>query len=213
METKIELISLSKSYGDKTVIRDLNRVFEHNMSCVITGPNGSGKTTLLKLISGLLRPTDGRVELCLKGEKIPQKAVRKHVGLVSPDLNLYDRLTALENLSFFAKLRGFVCGPDRISELLETFQLLDCADRAVAHFSSGMKQRLKFAFAFLHRPLFLLLDEPGAGLDGEGKALVRIMVAEQKKRGIVVIATNEPEEVDEHGQEVIDLGCCGSGSN
>ena len=160
----------------------------------VTGPNGSGKSTLLRLLAGLLRPTAGRSLVTLDGHAMPPAARRTMLGLASPELAFYDELTSLENLAFAAEARGDRAPRAAALEALERVGLDTRAGDRVMTLSSGMKQRLRLAFALLHRPRLLLLDEPGSHLDEEGKRLVERLADEEGRRGLVVIATNEERE-------------------
>ena len=125
--------------------------------------------------------------------------------MVSPDLTLYDELSAAENLRFFAQVRGLSATPEFVGSLLDRFGLGGRGGDLVRAYSSGMKQRLKYAFALMHDPPLLILDEPTANLDERGVALVHDTIAQARLRKCVVMATNEPEEV-RLGDVVIQLG-------
>jgi heme exporter protein A len=160
----------------------------------VTGPNGSGKSTLLRLLAGLLRPTAGHSLVTLAGRAVPPAERRTLLGLASPELAFYDEFSCLENLTFAAEARGM---RERAAPALAALERVGLGARArdrVAALSSGMKQRLRLAFALLHRPPWLLLDEPGSHLDEEGRRLVERIVDEQARTGLVVIATNEARE-------------------
>jgi heme exporter protein A len=160
----------------------------------VTGPNGSGKSTLLRLLAGLLHPTAGGSVMTLAGRAVPPAERRTVLGFASPELAFYEELSCLENLAFAAEARGL---RERAAPALAALERVGLAGRArdrVAALSSGMKQRLRLAFALLHRPPLLLLDEPGSHLDEEGKAMVDRLVHEEALAGLVVIATNEPRE-------------------
>ena len=160
----------------------------------VTGPNGSGKSTLLRIVAGLLRPNRGACALRVGGREIERGARRVSVGLATPELSFYDELTVGENLVFAAETQGLADPRGRVREALERVGLWARAgDRADA-LSSGMRQRLRLAFALLHRPPVLLLDEPGTHLDEEGRALVARLVREQRQQGLVLIATNDERE-------------------
>jgi heme exporter protein A len=163
-------------------------------SAAIVGPNGSGKSTLLRIVAGLLRPSDGDLRVEVEGREIGFAARRPHVGLAAPDLEFYDELTCLENLAFAAESRGLDAPRATAHAALERTGLGPRASDRVAALSSGMKQRLRLAFALLHRPPILLLDEPGAHLDEEGRELLARLVAEERARGLVLIATNDEKE-------------------
>jgi heme exporter protein A len=160
----------------------------------VTGPNGSGKSTLLRLVAGLLRPTAGRATLAVAGRVVPPVERRHFVGFASPELAFYDELSCCENLAFAAEARGARHGSGPALAALARVGLEARADDRVAALSSGMKQRLRLAFALLGGPPLLLLDEPGSHLDDEGRACVERIVAEESRRGLVVIATNEQRE-------------------
>jgi heme exporter protein A len=177
----------------------------HGEVLVVTGPNGSGKSTLLMVIAGLLRPTRGRVVAALDGKPLALADRREWLGMVAPDLTLYPELTALENLRFFEQVRGRVPREKELAALLERVGLAGRGQDQVGTFSSGMRQRLKYAFALAHAPRVLLLDEPTANLDVAGVSMVEGVIAEQRRRGVLVLATNEPEEV-RHGDRCLALG-------
>ena len=163
---------------------------------VLAGANGSGKSTLVKIIAGLLPPTAGIVEIAIDGRPLDPIERRAHIGFVSPDLTLYGELTGVENLTFFASLRGVDMSRDDLAALLDRVGLLGRGRDLVSNYSSGMRQRLKYAFALLHHPAILLLDEPTANLDMAGVGIVERIVSDQKSGGLVVIATNEPREME-----------------
>ncbi len=200
----LRVSDLSKSFGRRRIFAGVNLDLGPGDSLAITGRNGSGKTTLLRVLAGLARADRGSVEFLRDGRPVPAEEHRHLVGLVAPDLVLYEELTALENLEFFAKLRGLPRS-SRASKLLERVGLGGRGDDPVGSFSSGMKQRLKYAYALLHRPPVLFLDEPSANLDEAGIEMVRQVIAEQKKDGILILATNEAEEIS-YGDQVLRLG-------
>ncbi len=172
---------------------------------VVTGPNGSGKSTLLKIAARLMRPTSGQVTWRADGRELGIETARTVLGMVSPDLTLYDELTAVENLMFFSRVRGLAGARGAAPGLLAQLGLAGRGDDLVGTFSSGMKQRLKYAFALMHHPSLLLLDEPTANLDEQGSAMVRGIIDAARRDTCIVMATNEPEEVS-WGDFVIKLG-------
>jgi heme exporter protein A len=171
---------------------------------VVTGPNGSGKSTLVRVLCGLARPTAGEVSVNVDGAKAAPADCRADIGVVAPDLAMYHELTALENLAFFASVRGLSLAGGALEDLLDRVGLAGRGADLVGSYSSGMRQRLKYAQALIHQPRLLFLDEPTANLDERGRALVADIVAEQKRHGLLVIATNEPQEVG-FGDEVLSL--------
>ena len=163
--------------------------------CVaVRGQNGSGKSTLLRMVAGLLRPTAGTLELTLDGRPVAADRRRDVVGLASPELSFYDELSVGENLAFVAGCRGLANRAAAVREALDRVGLSERAGDRVAALSSGMIQRLRLAFALLHRPPLLLLDEPGSHLDDAGRRVTDAIVAEHRAGGLVLIATNDERE-------------------
>lgn len=200
---RLILDGLAKTYPGRPVFSDISAVVESGLKLVITGPNGSGKSTLLRIICGFVRPTKGNVTFEREAARLTRIAIRPYTGLVSPDLVLYDELTALENLSFFAGVAGLHPSANRLSAGLDAVGLTGRGPDLVGSYSSGMKQRLKYCLALLRDPEILLLDEPTANLDEEGKDLVHDTI--NSFEGILVIATNEKSEL-EYGDEIVRLG-------
>lgn len=194
---------LGKAFGRRWVFRHLALTATEGMGIVIVGPNGSGKTTLLRLLCGLVTPTEGRIVWQWNGLALTPQQARVLIGAVLPDCEPYGELTAVENLRLVAKLRGI--DKKHVSEWLERVGLNRFAHQQVNTFSSGMRLRLKLAMALLHEPLALLLDEPTAMLDAQGRQLVTDFIAEQKRRGIVIVATNDERDIP-YGDRQIFLG-------
>ncbi len=204
--TTIAAENLSKSFSGRPLFSGL--AFSASTGLVaITGRNGSGKTTLLKILAGLARPTSGRVTVARDGSS-PQEPgdLRLSVGWAGPDLELYGALTAVENLRFFRRAAGRDADPADLERRLGGAGL-SAGDfgRRVAEYSTGMKQRLRLAFAALFDPPILLLDEPMSGLDREGREIVRRTVAAARVRGPVLLASNDDRDFDEPEQR-IELG-------
>jgi heme exporter protein A len=202
---QIKLSGLWKSFDGREVLSNISQKIDEGECLVVTGPNGSGKTTLLRIMAGLLRPDKGSVEFFLKDSILEGEKLRRSLSLVSPDLVLYDELTALENLQFFSRVQDRRFERGELQERLSEFGLIDRGDDLVGSFSSGMKQRLKYLYALLKEPKFLLLDEPTANLDEEGVKLVGRIINSQKENGVVVLATNESLKRD-YGDKVLQLG-------
>lgn len=152
---------------------------------VIRGKNGAGKSTLLKTLAGLLAPTEGRIDL-------PPGDSRQTVGLSALDTQVYGHLTVKENLDFARQVRGGA--PTATEILLQQAGLAERKDQLAAELSSGLRARVKLALAVQCAPLVLLLDEPGVSLDEHGRALVDLICFEQRERGVLLVATNDPQE-------------------
>ena len=187
---------LTHRYGRRTTgVDGLVFAFEGPGTVAVTGPNGSGKSTLLRIVAGLLRPSEGRATVTVDGRALAPGERRAALGLVTPELAFYEEFTASENLVFAAESRGLDAPRRAAADALAAVGLPARAGDRVAGYSSGMKQRLRLAFALLHRPPLLLLDEPGSHLDEEGRTAVREVVARQAGRGLVLLATNDPGEI------------------
>ena len=171
-------------------------VFAHaGPGCLaIVGPNGADKSTLLRIVAGLMRPNGGALHLEVDGRRVPPAERREVVGYAAPELEFYDELTLGENLQFVAEARGLRDPASRVSATLARMGLAARARDRVAALSSGMRQRLRLAFALMNQPPLLLLDEPASHLDGEGRALAEAVVAEHRREGLVLLATNDERE-------------------
>jgi heme exporter protein A len=191
---------------DSRVIFDRVSVeLEQGQVLVVTGRNGSGKSTFLAVVAGLLRPTRGEVRFFDGTRLVPLEERRRGLGLVAPDLVLYPELTARENLDLLARLRGGRMEAREIEQLLGRVGLSGREDDLLSQYSSGMRQRVKYAFALMSHPGLLLLDEPTANLDAAGAALVESVIDGQRKQGILLLATNDPTET-RHADLLLELG-------
>ncbi len=190
----IKVESLKKNFGERKVISSLNLEIRQGESVAITGPNGSGKTTLLKLLLALLRPSSGKVTYFDNDRVLSREELRHRISFVAPYLSLYDQLSAEENLQFFTAVRGRNITGKEIDSLLLRVGLEGRGMDLVSDYSTGMKQRLKYAVALSNKPDFLLIDEPSSGLDDSGKAMMTALIEEQRSGSIIIIATNEKEE-------------------
>lgn len=187
----IEFRDLHRRFGRVRVLSGVSGGAGEGEVLLVTGTNGSGKSTLLRCLAGLLAPDKGEVRMTA-GERVLETAERRRaVGYLAPDLAFYEPLTTAENLAFFARLRGV--DPGRGAALLDRVGLPH--DRAAGALSSGMVQRLRWAWALLHEPAVLLLDEPLANLDPPGRLLVSELLAEQLGRGTAAVVAN-PAPID-----------------
>ena len=202
---ELRLRGVSKYFGSRRVFQGISETAREGQCLVVAGPNGSGKSTLLRIIAGLLYPTDGEVSISKNGQTFDEDQRRDVIGMVAPDIALYDELSAIENLRFFSRVRGAPAGEQRLIEILDLVGLSGREGDLLASFSSGMKQRLKYAFALLHNPGILLLDEPSANLDSAGLKMADTLIIKQKTAGLVVLATNDQRELA-YGDKVIELG-------
>ena len=190
----MKVTDLTKRFGSRKVFSGLSFELTTGDSMTVMGPNGSGKSTLLMTLLSLYRPTKGRVDFFENDYSIDESQVRWHASFVSPYLNLYDQLSAEENLKFFSTISGRSVTGKQINRLLKKVGLEGRGNDLVAEYSSGMKQRLKYAVALLKNPAFLLLDEPTSNLDEDGKQLVADVLKKYRSQCITIIATNDEKE-------------------
>lgn len=186
---------LTKRFGEREAVSALSFTVSRGRAFGLLGPNGSGKTTTIRLLNGLLTPDDGSVALF--GEPVTARnadALRQRIG-VQTDTNLYETLSARENLRIWGELYGIgrsaLAG--RIDEVLETFGLSERADSLAGEFSKGMRQKLAIGRAIIHQPELLFLDEPTAGLDPEAAAELISYLKQmiQVSNTTVVISTHQ----------------------
>ncbi len=196
VKTKVEVSGIQKSFGNRKVLKDINFTIETPNSIGITGHNGSGKSTLMKILAQIIAPTKGKVTIKCDGNELPAERHLEVIKMVAPEMALYEMLTAYENLRFFATLASVPLPKAEQGRLLELVGLADRGDDLVGAYSSGMKQRLKYAVALLAEPEILLLDEPTSNLDDEGKQIVINIMKQQQNDRILIIATNEHEDLN-----------------
>jgi len=180
----LEATGLGKRYGSRWIFRNLGFQLKTGDRLAILGSNGTGKSTLLKCIAGLLSPNEGKISL-------PKGDPRTALAMAAIEMALYPALTCAEHLKLAADLRG--C-EHRTDELLTRVGLQQATKMRSSQLSTGMKSRLRLAMALQPNPLVLLLDEPGAAMDEAGKSLLEGIVREQSQRGVLVFATNDPDE-------------------
>ena len=197
MSPRLELIGqgLRKEYDRRSVFRDVSFSVSSGETLLVTGRNGSGKSTLVKIICGVLTPGGGTLTITPSPEGAGRDR-RALFGLVSPYLQMFEEFTAVENLALAMGIRGLAFDPGAADALLERVALFPRRHDPVRTYSSGMKQRIKYAFALLHSPEVLVLDEPMSNLDIEGVDVVRGIMAEHRRRGILVVATNDMTDID-----------------
>jgi ABC-2 type transport system ATP-binding protein len=197
----LEVADLVKHYGPVKAVDGLSFSVKPGEVFGLLGHNGAGKTTTIRLLNGVLRPTSGTARvfgLCPMKDGI---TVRRRSGVLTETPSLEERLTARQNLRYYADLYGVEASqvPGRIEALLQTFELSEVGDGRVGGFSKGMKQRLALCRALLHQPELLYLDEPTAGLDPVAARRVIALIKEQSRVGgrTVVICTHNLGEAEQ----------------
>ncbi|MCX6174757.1 MAG: ABC transporter ATP-binding protein [Ignavibacteriales bacterium] len=191
----VELNNLVKYFGRRLIFDGINFSFSSQHIYGISGPNGSGKSTLVKIIANLISPTRGKVIHKNNLKEVESVKLHNHIGFVSPYLFLYDEFTAEENLLHFSNIRRISFDKERSDYLLNELKLIDRKNDLVRGYSSGMKQRLKFIFALLHKPSLIILDEPTSNLDNLGKEKVYELIKKEAENNLVIIASNEDSDI------------------
>lgn len=190
----IRTVGLTRYFGDRPAVVDLNLEVQPGEVLGLLGPNGAGKTTTVRMLAGLLAPTSG--EAWVAGYSVLQEPekVRPRIGIVSETPGFYKRLSVRRNLQFFADLYGLK-NPQRVEETLALVGLVERAEEPVATLSKGLRQRLALARALVHDPPVLLLDEPTSGLDPEAAKEVRDLLSELSRahRAILLCTHNLAE--------------------
>ncbi|HEX3818354.1 MAG TPA: ABC transporter ATP-binding protein [Chthoniobacterales bacterium] len=167
----------------------------------LLGPNGAGKTTLMQMIATITRPTSGRI--LFRGVDVVKRPneLRKRLGYLPQDFDVYDNLTGREFLAYFAALKG-ARSKQRVTEMLESVNLHGVADRTVGGFSGGMKQRLGIAQALINDPDLVIVDEPTAGLDPEERVRFRNVLSEIGFGKLVILSTHIVSNVESIATEI-----------
>lgn len=191
----VELDLVTKDFQGKRVFSEISVLAKPGECLVITGCNGSGKSTLLKIIAGVVRPTHGVVNFIAGDQKIPGNQRLDYLGFVSPEVVMYNALTGYENVEFLLEVRGLDASHQLLKECLERVGLGIYGGNAVRTYSTGMRQRLKFAVLLALNPAVWLLDEPSSNLDDDGKRLVQELIQSGQERDVtILLATNENAE-------------------
>jgi len=208
----IRVQNLVKTFGEFTAVNDISFEVRKGEIFAFLGPNGAGKTTTIKMLTTLLRPTSGKIELDGLNPVSKQIDARRLFGIVFQDPSLDFELTAYENMELHAvlyhvprKIRG-----ERIEKLLKLFELWDRRNSRVKEFSGGMKRRLEIARGFLHTPKILFLDEPTLGLDPQSRNQLwtHVKHINETESVTVFLTTHYMDEADRvaHRIAVIDHG-------
>jgi ABC-2 type transport system ATP-binding protein len=198
----ITVSGLTKTYrGNVEALRGVDLEIQSGLFGLV-GPNGAGKTTLMRILSGLLRPTGGSVQVLGHDVRTARgkQAVKSTLGYLPQELGLYPNLTAREFLDYVAILKGLAdrwARGRQIDELLELVGLAGTADRRLKTYSGGMNRRVGIAQALLGDPKLLIVDEPTSGLDPEERVRLRNLLADMAGRRTVILSTHIVEDVSQ----------------
>ena len=202
----IDVKNLTKKFGDFIAVNDISFNVEKGKIFAFLGPNGAGKTTTIKMLTTLLEPTSGDMQVNNFDPVKNEDKARKSFGIVFQDPSLDDELTAHENLEFHGvlyRVPGKILKA-KIEELLKFIELWDRRNDLVKHFSGGMKRRLEIARGLIHRPEILFLDEPTLGLDPQTRNHIWSYIKNlNKKHGLTVFFTTHYMEEAEKSADCI----------
>jgi ABC-2 type transport system ATP-binding protein len=191
----IEVQGLTKKFKEIMVLNDVNFHVKEGEIFGYLGPNGAGKTTTMRILLGLLKPTTGKA--LVWGKNLGEdEELRKKVGVLLEDDGLYPRISASENLDYYAQLYGIPSRAQKVANLLQFIGLSDRKNDKVGKFSKGMGRKLALARAIIHDPEVLFLDEPSAGLDPEAQKMVRDLILQLSGEERITIFMNS-HDLDE----------------
>ena len=199
LENVIEVEGLTKSYGSILAVDHISFKVREGEIFGFLGPNGAGKTTTIRMLTGLSRPTAGRAHVLGFDIESEMVKAKKWIGVVPEASNLYDELSAFNNLLFMAQLYGVPRNQRRarIDELLKAFGLYERKDHLFSTFSRGMKRALTIAAALIHSPKLLFLDEPTVGLDVVAARYLHSLINDLRQQGVTIFfTTHYLEEAD-----------------
>ena len=190
---KINLEHIGRRFNREWIFNDVNYVFETGTSYAILGANGAGKSTILQLISGSLSSSEGVISYSKEGVLLNPELVFKHLSMAAPYLELIEEFTLNELIDFHFQFKKYRSGLDRL-QLIELMGLKRSEFKALKHFSSGMKQRVKLALAFCSDTEMILLDEPASNLDQQGLEWYLSLVKEFSADRVLIICSNQIQE-------------------
>lgn len=195
----IETNNLTKTFNKFVAVENLTLSVQAGEIFAFLGPNGAGKTTTMRMLACLIGPTNG--EATVAGYRVGRDddAIRAHIGILTEAPGLYEKLNAMQNLDFFARLYGLDAATreKQLRRYLEILGLWERRSEPVGGFSKGMKQKLSIARALLHEPQVVFLDEPTSALDPEAAKVVRDFIAELKSEGrTIFLCTHNLDEAD-----------------
>jgi ABC-2 type transport system ATP-binding protein len=194
----IETFNLTRKFGERTAVDNLNLTAEEGKILGFLGPNGAGKTTTMRMLAGLISPTSGHVVINgIRPDKEPER-VHEIIGILTETPGFYNNLSALRNLEYFAGFYALSDSSTRIEKHLKLMGLWERRQDKVGTFSKGMKQRLALARTLVHKPRILFLDEPTSGLDPEVSQEVRELIKNLSREGYtIILSTHNLSEAEQ----------------
>lgn len=195
----VETFNLVRQFGSFTAVDHINLRVERGRFFGFLGPNGAGKSTTIKMLTGLLGVTSGEARVLGRDIQTEPMEVKRRIGVVPEDLNLFERLTGAEMLTFTGRMYGLQKSEiaERTQELLALMELDDEPRKLVVEYSHGMKKKLSLACALIHRPEILFLDEPFEGIDAIASRTLKALLSRLTERGLTVFLTSHVLEIVE----------------
>ncbi|MDD8020990.1 MAG: ABC transporter ATP-binding protein [Acidobacteriota bacterium] len=189
MQSAIEMKAITKKYGELIAVDNISISVKEGEIFGLLGPNGAGKSTILKMLCGLIEPSSGQILIRNLDLKKYQKRIKRIIGVVFENQNLYENLSGFYNLYLFAQLYGLPQPKQSAENMLKLMKLEDRANENVYKYSKGMKQKLLIGRALIHDPEVLFLDEPTVGLDPQTDQFVRRLISNLNNRGKTIFIT------------------------
>jgi ABC-2 type transport system ATP-binding protein len=198
-EIAIVTDKLTRKFGALTAVDGVDLRVQAGQFFGFLGPNGAGKSTTIKMLTGLLAPTSGRMELLGMDFQANPVEVKRHIGVVPEGMGLFDRLTGAEYLRFVGRMYGLdrQTTEKRTDELLDFMQLADREKALIADYSHGMQKKLALAAAVIHGPRILFLDEPFEGVDALAAGALKSLLGRMTERGVTIFLTSHVLEIVE----------------
>lgn len=195
----VETSALMRTFGDFVAVDNLNLLVKRGSFFGFLGPNGAGKSTTIKMLTGLLAPTSGRIRVLGLDLSEQPLEVKSRIGVVPEDLNLFERLTGAEMLTFTGRMYGVPKAEiaQRSEELLDLMELRNEPKKLIVEYSHGMKKKLSLACSLIHRPQILFLDEPFEGVDAIASRTLKDLLFRLTTRGLTVFLTSHVLEIVE----------------
>lgn len=195
----LELVDLTKRFGDKTAVEGLSLALEPGAFLGLLGRNGAGKSTTLKMVTGLLKPSSGRIRVLGMDLEAEPLAVKRQIGAMPEDMALLDMLTGPQYLRFVGRMYGLEDAliDRRRAELFDTLDLAPGPNSLIADYSFGMKKKVALCAALLHGPRILFLDEPFEGIDPVTSRTIKDILNSLQQRGVTLVLTSHILEVVE----------------
>src|SRR5215510_5267179 len=195
----ISVRDLRKVYRNKAAVDGLSLNVPRGCFFGFLGPNGAGKSTTIRMLTGLIPPTSGSIELLGMSLQDQSLAIKRRIGLVPDESLLFDRLTGAEFLEFVGRMYGLArpVARERSRALLGLFELEDNPRKLIAEYSKGMRKRVAMAASLIHHPDLFLMDEPFEGVDAVGARLMKDILLDQVRRGATIFLTSHVLEVVE----------------